>query len=259
MLALPRVVEEALAASDALFLEIPMDMSTLTASMSKMMLPGDKTLSDVLPPPLYRRTDKYLESKGVNLAMFEKQKVWAIMAQLPLLDYLKELATRQPLDLALYMQAAGQGKELGGIETVDEQIGALESLTQDEQIKMLAKTLDVLEEAVRSGKSHTQSMVKTYLSGDEQALLDLMNEDLDLDDPVDRKLYDNLIIKRNERMAERVAKQLKAQPDTAFFFAFGAGHMGGPKGVVPLLKAQGVKLRRLTAADAGRLPKPKKP
>ena len=254
VLALPKVVEEAVDACDALYTEIPMDMGVLMAAAAKMMLPAEKTLADVLPKKLYERTDKYLQSKGFSIAPLSRFKVWAVMAQLALLDYAEELATKQPLDMLIYTRASAKGKEVGGVETVDEQIAAFEALTEKEQIKTLAKTLDMLEEAQSEGKSITRGLVDSYLKGDVQELVKVMHEYLDLNDPIDKKLFDKLVTERNKRMAKRAAKMIKENRDKSFFFAFGAGHMGGKMGVIPLLKSQGFKLRRLNAGDAGKLP-----
>ncbi len=40
---------------------------------------------------------------------------------------------------------------------------------------------------------------------------------------IDQYFRDELIFKRNRRMAERIDEQMKEHPDRSFFFAFGAG------------------------------------
>ena len=254
VLAVPEVVEEAVNACDVFYTEIPMDMASLMAAAGKMMLPGEQTLADVLPPKLYERTDKYLQSKGSSLGPLSKFKVWAVVVQVSLADYIQEMASKVPLDMALYQQASAGGKEVGGIETVDEQIAVFESFSAKEQLQALANTLDLLEKAEKEGKSHARELVASYLHGDENELLKIMHEDLDLDDPVDRKMFAKLITERNKLMARRVAEKIKERPDKSFCFALGAGHLGGKDGVVKLLESQGFKLRRLTPADAGKLP-----
>lgn len=256
VLKLPAVVKKALRLSDAFYAEIPLDKATMTSAARKMMLPGDKTLKDVLPAELYERTDRYMKSKGFSIQPFSKLKVWALAAQLALLDYIREMGTKPALDVSLWGQARARKKELGGLETLDEQVAVFDSFSEKEHVVLLTKTLDQLEEAAQKGEDPIRKLVNAYLLGDENNLLKLMNEYLDLDDPLDRRIYDKLITRRNQRMAQRIIRILKNDPGKSHFFAIGAGHLGGERGVVALLEKNRLRLQRLTPEDAAKLRKP---
>lgn len=58
-----------------------------------------------------------------------------------------------------------------------------------------------------------------------------------------------LILKRNLRMAERVVRLLEAHPDKSFFFAFGAGHFLGKESVVNLVRRAGYRIETVMPDD----------
>jgi hypothetical protein len=58
---------------------------------------------------------------------------------------------------------------------------------------------------------------------------------------------ENMLINRNEKMASRVIEQIKSNPETSLFFAFGAAHFLGENSVVELLRSHGLEVRRVPA------------
>lgn len=64
--------------------------------------------------------------------------------------------------------------------------------------------------------------------------------------PALRQRFDEeLLAKRNRRMAERIAKKLRAAPDKSHFFALGAMHYVGQSSVLELLRKEGFKIDRI--------------
>ena len=242
-MALPKVVENSVESCDALYIEIPAD--DLNAAAARLMLPDGKTLKEVLPEQLYQRTSKYLASKGMPMAALERFKVWALAVQIPLLDYLPQMMQRQPLDMMLYSRAKSAGKEVGGIETVDEQLDVFDGFSEEEQIRLLADALDHMEKEAEREKSYYEQLVEIYLGGDQDQMLEEMKEELDEDDPLDAKFFKRVLTDRNLLMAERIAAKIRGNPSRSYFFAIGSAHLAGEEGVLQLLKAQGLRLSRL--------------
>ena len=250
VLAIPEVVGKAIASSDAFYAELAMD--DLASMAGAFMLPAGQSLKGILDEKLYQRLDKYFQSKGVPLAVMQNFKVWAVNLQLGLLDYLPALAAgKQPLDLFLYQRAKSQGKQVGGLETVEEQLSLFEGLSQDEQIKLLEDSLTLLEESV--GKpSPSDTVVKIYLKGDTSELLEELNRWVDLDDPVGRRFTQKVLGDRNVTMANRIAEKIGSNAGKSFFFAIGSGHLGADDGVIKLLEEKGFRLTRLSSQDIRR-------
>ena len=242
---LPDAVSAALGEADAFFAEIPLDASTQMKMAPALLLPGSQTLKELLPPELYARVDAYLKEKGLPFAAMGKLKIWAVTQTVSLADYVQKMATTPSLDQSLYQISQQQGKELGGLETVEEQLAVFEALTVDEQIEMLRMTMDELEAAGPDGPSPTEELVLTYLSGDLDRLAGVMNEHLEDGGETGAKLEKLLIDDRNRRMADRIAEKLASSPDTSYFFAVGAAHYPGEDGIIALLAARGLEIERV--------------
>ncbi len=241
-------VRQAFAMSGAVYTELPMETAVMMEAAQRSMLPDGKMLIDVLPEKLYERTEAYVTKKapGFPFAALERLKVWAIAVQLSMLDIMEEMARNEPLDMTLYNRAKRQDKEVGGLETLDEQIGVFDSLSTAEQIEMLEQSLQLLEDADKEGRDMLEELTRSYLKGDEELMVKLAFEYLDLSKPLNKKIFQKLLIERDERMAERIAEKVRAAPDKSFFFAVGAMHMAGEKGVDALLEKDGFEVRRVT-------------
>jgi uncharacterized protein len=46
-------------------------------------------------------------------------------------------------------------------------------------------------------------------------------------------------------MTDRLAEKMKQAPDKTFFFAVGAGHLGGAEGILAMLEKDGFKVTRV--------------
>jgi len=244
---LPTVVEQAFQDSDAVYTEIPMDMQTQFAAVQGMILPGGKTLPEILPVDVIARTNRYLGNimPGMSLEAMGQLKVWAIALTLPLLESQLKNIGAEPLDMALYNRAVADGKEAGGLETANEQMSIMDRMSAAEQERLLTDTLDYMEEAKQRGVDIMDEMAAEYLKGDLEGLGKLMTKYLDITDPFYDNLMDSLLVARNHLMAERVDAMLSANPGKTYFVAVGAGHFWGEQGVQKLLREKGYSVQRL--------------
>lgn len=250
VLALPPVVEKAAGSVDGLYVEVTPD--ELAGAAAQMMLPDGKSLKDVLPEDLYNRTRQFVESKGLPFMALQRLKPWVLTVQLQLLDYIQQLATRQPLDMMLFSRARQAGKEVGGIETLEEQLSVFEEFSQEEQVQLLKEALDQLENDPERTGTYMERLLLAYLGGEEEKLYETLFEEVDLNDPVDQKFVRLVFTQRDIRMAERIAARLQENPGRSYFFAVGAGHLVSQNGVRKHLEAQGYRITRLTPQDVQR-------
>ena len=234
------VLEPLIGAADELVTEIPMD----TASQLKLLrliaedVP-DAPLAERLPPDLYARLEAYLAGKGLRVAVLEGQPVWGVASTLALLDYLPQLAAGKPvLDQALADRARRLGVASAGLESPEEQLAAFRSLGEDGQLRLLRDTLEQLEQAKAQGRDAIQDLLAAYLSGNGERLLELVHASSD------EQFQARILDDRSRRMAERIAARLASHPERSRFFAVGAGHLPGERGVIALLRAEGVEVRR---------------
>jgi uncharacterized protein YbaP (TraB family) len=254
---LPPAVEQAFASSAAVFTEIPMDAALQISMMSKMMLPGDKNLSEVLGPELYTRLASTIQRSlpkdspgplgAAMTAMLGRMKPWAAMMQLTIIEFLPDMmAGNKALDTMLFDRAKSDGKETGGLETIDEQLSIFEAMTTDEQVRMLKLTLDTMDEAHKAGKSASRELIEGYLTGDLDKLAAMSNDSMKGEPELQKKFMARALDGRNQVMVDRLLAKRAERPTKTCFFAVGTLHYAGQEGIIALLEKKGVKVTRIS-------------
>lgn len=248
VLALNPAVTDALASSTTFYSEIKLDGSGLAEFVETLAedSAGVPPLRERLSPELYSRLDIFVRSRGVPIQVFEAQPTWMVTVMLPLMSYMTESFASQPLDQKLALLAADQGQQLAGLEQASEQVAVFSGPTEEEQVRMLDNALAELEGA---DVDPVEPLIQAYLSGDETALAEVLEAMSNQSDPAARALYERLLHDRSRTMSDRIARILGDHPDTPFFFAIGAGHLPGPKGVLALLRQHGLTVDRVTPAS----------
>jgi len=247
LVTLPASVDDARESSDALYCELEMDqmMKQQRKLMRKMLLPKGQTLKDRLPEKLYQRLSDYVVDHGSSMRAFRRMQVWAMNLNLALLDAMQEKMTKS-LDMMIYKDAKADDKEVGGLETMDEQLAALADLPEEDHIKMLTESLEYMEKLAAKGVSPLRKMLEVYLTGDEAKLMAVANEAMG-DKELRKRFMKPMLDDRNVRMADRMAKMMKEHPQKSYFFAAGALHYPGKMGIVELLRRKGYRIQRIDA------------
>jgi uncharacterized protein YbaP (TraB family) len=242
---LPNSVETAFRNSQVVYTEIPLDKATLVAQVSKLTLPADQTLLEIVPAELIARTEKYMQgiSPGLTIEPFTRFKVWALALSLSSLEQQVKNPGKLALDAQLFQRAQHQGKKVAGLETLEEQIAIFDNLNQQEQIKMLRDTLDFIDAAKEKGVNIPEQFIAWYKKGDIDAFGKLLMQYVKKD-----KFYDTFLQKviynRNKLMADRILKIIQTHPNQSHFFAIGAGHFWGKSSIQNYLIKQGLKISR---------------
>lgn len=242
VLALPEVVASAIDRCDGLFLEIDLNAMSQQDSQARALLPASQSLRTILPESLYDRLRTYVEDGGMSIAAYSQLKVWAVSYLLSDLESLQRIPG-DLLDTVLYKRAETAGKEVGGLETIDEMIDRFDRRPLPEQIRELHRVLARIENQT-DDTADSNEMVQVYLAGDTtgmRAYLDELAEEEDGSEDVDSLQ----VRERNVRMADRIASRIQAHPDRAFFFAVGAAHYLGDGGIGTLLGARGFTVERV--------------
>lgn len=127
------------------------------------------------------------------------------------------------MDMYLYDIARKQGKWVGGIEDVDDQLNIKDELGKELNI------VDYLKETESDRKKYLDNMVEIYA---EQDL-----DKIETKSSARSKEYKSiLLLNRNNKMARRIDSITKIR---TCFFAIGAAHLPGDSGVIALLKKRG--------------------
>jgi uncharacterized protein YbaP (TraB family) len=133
-------------------------------------------------------------------------------------------------DLTFAQLAGQQGKPVLGLETLEEQMAAVDKIPLEEQLKGLVEMARRPDEA----QKEIVALLGAYKAQDLPLLMKLVKDSKfnGETETFDQELLD----KRNRNWVPIIEK---AAREKATFFAFGAGHLGGPNGVLSLLRQKG--------------------
>jgi len=242
---LPVKVKKAIDSCDGVRTELDMNFMNQMKATQLMLRKDGKTLKQILPKALYRRAEKALKAvnPALNLKPFSELKVWALAATLELLEEQMKNPTLIPIDSVIFNYGKEHNKTVAGIETVEEQLSAFDAFSLNEQIEFLEATLDYMDKH----KDAMKMMKELYIKGDSKALLTFLNEQFQDDKykKLEEKFMEELLYKRNVRMAKRMDSLLKKDRKKSYFFAFGAMHFLDKKSVIEYLEGYGYKINRV--------------
>lgn len=200
--------------------------------LSKITMGKGYSLKKMIPDTDYVFLDSVMRKEvGMSVKVFDNVAPVFTMSLLEMksmgLSDSSIKGNKEVLDVYFHNLAKKKKKKLIGIETVEEQLGALNSLTYQEQADMLLVELN----GMRSNSSEGTELVEYYLQQDLDKLA-AMNSVTDMPG----KFYTALVTDRNIRMADRIAVFIQEQP---VFVAIGALHLPGQGGVIELLRKKG--------------------
>ncbi|MFT5859524.1 MAG: hypothetical protein ACI865_001627 [Flavobacteriaceae bacterium] len=228
----PKKLEKALSKSEQLIMEIPgTDISQ--ELVEELLLLENGSLKD------------YLDS-----AQLDSLKYWA-KDQLGITDQMFAFAfeTLKPIAVVqIVMQASASNDQMSyeikleeiateieltinGLETYQEQLSFFDSLDTAMQTEMIMQS-------IRENSDDAffdQQMLALYTSQNIDGLYQLMIED----DSFDSRMQAVFLDDRNIKWIPKIKENIR---NARTFIAVGAGHLGGPKGLIRLLETEGYTL-----------------
>jgi len=234
----PRVLEfsedflNKLRANSVFAMELVPDMTTLERLNGYMQYPSGQSLESVIGSDRYSALEAALSAYQVSAESIGRLKPWAAMMT---------LSTPPPetgffMDLSLSLRASGNGLEIVGLETLEEQLSFLENMPMQMQLSLLDQAI---AEYGKVNDIHDQ-MVNTYLENNLVALQALSDEQLEaVDESASDYFIEEGIHARNHRMAVSLLNQLE---DKTVFVAVGALHLPGEEGLLNILRQHGFEL-----------------
>ena len=145
------------------------------------------------------------------------------------------MGPEQGAEAVIKRAVKGSTKQLGAVETIDEQFALMNALPEAEQVRILEETL---KDDGAMAKEIT-AMLDAWNRGDAKAVAKAIQQS-DKDSP---SLYKLMFTDRNARWAQWVDRRLD-RPGTVFM-AVGAGHLAGDRSLVTLLKKDGHRVSRV--------------
>ena len=139
------------------------------------------------------------------------------------------MENKKSYEVELEVIAENKKLEIKGLETVAEQLGLFSALSDDQQVEMVMAT-------IRSeGNSGLEKIMTLFADQDIDGLYQLIADDMSSM----KGMNDILLDDRNKRWIPLIEQMIT---EKSTFIAVGAGHLGGPNGVIRLLEAKGYTL-----------------
>lgn len=218
-------VTNAFFSCEAFAMEVLLDEISMKGVKQAMMMPKGKVLKDMLSKEDFALLDSLCKAKvGVSAVFMNGMKPFFVANAIEQADMPqdKEMA----LDLFLLKEAREQNKLCYGVEEYMDQIKVVDAFSLKEQTEMLIYMLH--DTASSRG---FEEMLDAYLRFDLDKMTKMMQ-----DTTLPKKFEKVLINNRNVTMAKHF--EIIANEHT-LFCAVGAGHLGGKKGVIALLRKKG--------------------
>ncbi len=226
-------------AADTLVLEtiIPPDPSTLAPLVAALgMRPGLKPMAQRLPPAAAARLPAAAAAAGLPLPALDQMREWLAAIALSEGTLTKlGITADSGVEPALTRRARAQTKPIIGLETPEQQLRYLASLPDADQTALLVETIGNMPTA----EADAGKLVALWRTGD----VDTISSEFDKEAKASPNLMRVLLIERNRRWADWIVGVMR-RPGKVFI-AVGAGHYGGPDGLLALLAARGLVAERL--------------
>jgi uncharacterized protein YbaP (TraB family) len=232
-------LDSALAGSDELVTEIgdPGDPMAAAQALATLGLsPGLPPLIERVPEDKKDALRQMIAESGIPAAALDRFETWS--AALSLVGVMVKrlgISPQAGVERGLTESYRGSGKPINGLESVAEQFGFFDSLSEEAQRQFLVAILDDSGEMRRL----FARMMKAWSTGDVDSIAETFNDDVN----VSPELRERLLKQRNARWADWLARRME-RPGT-IFVAVGAGHLAGPDSVQAMLKARGLEARRI--------------
>ena len=228
------IVYKSLLKCEVLALELnPSKMNDI--KLLKKMLLKEKTLEDLYSSKNYKTITKFLkDSLNISVGMVNNMQPIFIDQ---LIDQSIVNNTHDPIDIHLYKNALINNISILGIETIDEQMNTLLSISIDKQAK------DLIEKIKKFNRvellNEMDSLIEAYVN---QNIENFLEKELKKTKKGKEEFEEKFIYSRNKTMTERTVKIVNKNNA---FVAVGAAHLYGEKGIVSLLKKEGLVLKPL--------------
>ena len=232
------LLDQAIAASDALVLETVLDDPTKSARamMAAGMSPGLPPIVERVPADKRAALEKMIAGSGVPSAVLDRMETWA--AGLTLLAVSFQQLGLDPslgVEKGLTGEYKASSKPVSGLETVEQQFGFFDNLSEESQRLFLAGVAD----DPAATRAEFAEMLRAWTAGDTEAIARTFDNEASMS----AELRSVLMQQRNAAWAEWLAKRLE-QPGTVMV-AVGAGHLVGKDSVQTMLAAKGLETTRL--------------
>lgn len=200
------------------------------------------SLRQALPAPLHARLERWLAARGGSARALDGFEPWFVNLTLTLQAAQKQgFRPELGLDRHLMQRAEAAGKPASGLETMDDQLRALDSAPMDEQVAALAEFLD------RAGEMPglLDALHRAWREADLHRLDALTRQEMRATTP---ETYRIVNVDRNRAWLPQLRALLDGSTGEDALVVVGALHLLGDDGVVGMLREHGYAVERICSA-----------
>jgi len=237
---LPKPMMEAYVDADVLVMEI--DMSNLDPlEMQKVLQrlsidPRGRTLQTLMGARDFRQAQELAAEIDVDLAGFMPYEPWFAALQITQLRLMQlGFDGSNGVDAYFTRQAVQDRKPIQGLETLEFQLGTMDSLPSEAQREFLLQTLD---DAIQI-EAAMDDIVRAWKAGDTRKLETELLDGLD-EQP---ELYERILVQRNRNWASSILSLIDESQD--YLVVVGALHLVGDDSLLRLIEDAGYQTRQL--------------
>jgi uncharacterized protein YbaP (TraB family) len=222
-------VKRAFGKAARLVLEIDMFDPAIAAQMQEALV-ADTPLNIRLSPQRYALMDSLLQQQaGISLHLFDNYKLVALTSVLGRLSYTCD--SLKVYEAEFRKMAMDKKIRVASLETLDEQMGFFYKAFPDDSILAQLTELDL-----QATREETATMVQYYRAEELEQVYKSVTEEKGMSKTA---LYWLLEV-RNANWVKIMPAMMK---EHSVFFAVGAGHLAGDKGIIRLLRAAGYTVK----------------
>lgn len=234
-------VQNALGHAQRVAFEIDMkEMTNIRMQLgliTKALMRDGKTLRDLLNKEDYALVHKKIEEKFAAAGMFERIKPMFLSMLLTNDESaVSGGSSMTSVEMELYRVAKRRKLESAGLETSGYQMSVFDSIPYEAQARMLVESLRRNDsDGGESSGDEYGKMIEMYQAQDISAMQVMM-----ADEEFGMKEYQDILLYNRNRNWIPVMSRMMREKQT--LFAVGAGHLGGPLGVIALLRKAGYRV-----------------
>jgi uncharacterized protein YbaP (TraB family) len=200
------------------------------AKPASVRVPKANALKAQVSPATYRSVVQYLENAGYPGSVFDQLPAPLVATALVQMEVSQlGFEPQWGVDAYFYRRAKKYGKTIVGLETPQDQVDAMGSLSETASDALVQAALD----DVVGLRPMLRDLVRAWKGGELDRLVSLVNGSF-ADRP---ELFQRVIIDRNARWIPKIEALIEG--GVPAIVIVGTGHLVGPDSVVAMLEAKG--------------------
>lgn len=203
------------------------DLSVILEVMMQSFMIGTN-LQSLVSTEEYALIKYYFSNKGFPMYVLDRLKPMFLYA-LAEGTSLEQSDNAISYEMELFQKALAKNKKISGLESMAFQMSIFDSIPYKEQARMLIETIQLEDKQ----QDALQNLIHLYHKGAVEELYQLVAGK-------DEEITRIMIHQRNLNWVQLMEDKMKISPG---LYAVGAGHLGGPKGLIQLFLDKGYQVQ----------------